>query len=76
MVSRRSSAIDMNHSVNLRFTPASPPRSRALSRPHIELRKVLRTSCCVIVLPPLRYFLLPNMLLATARVVPMKSTPG
>ena len=44
--------------------------------PHIELRKVLRTSCCVIVLPPLRYFWLPNMLVSTARVVPMKSTPG
>ena len=61
----------MNHSVILRRGLFCC----ACSLPHIDVRNVLRTSCCVIVLPPLRYFLLPKILERTARVVPIQSTP-
>ena len=41
-----------------------------------ELRKMFLTSCCVIVLPPTRYGLSPDMLVISAPTIRMGSMPG
>ena len=54
----------MNHSENLRLSVCS------------GVRNVFFTSCCVIVLPPRRYFLLPKTLSMAALPIPIGSMPG
>ena len=40
------------------------------------VRKKFFTSCCVIVLPPTRYFFSPRRFVITAPTVRIRSTPG
>jgi hypothetical protein len=54
----------MNHSDTLRVGVFS------------GVRNVFLTSCCVIVLPPRRYFLFPKTFPMIALVRPMGSMPG